>query len=173
MKKFKFFQKPVKGDLTMLDGQLRTSSSYTMYTTGSPGTTGTIGTTGSPGIGMYGTIDAENAIDIPPLYEWDTPQGYNYRRRLYHTNREEYERLRQEYLHQRLGNTNDDRERYFIENSFRGLTRDLNDNRIEKKPTRLSKFLEYIEWKDNKRDILSWLFGSLFVITLLLINVFS
>jgi hypothetical protein len=117
MRQFKFFQKPVKGDLTMLDGQTRASASF------------------------YG--------ELPPLHEWDTPQGHNGRRRLYHTNTAEYERQRQireelraahrtnaltqeEMLrvrHQafeRMRNTNDDMERYFIENGFR----DLNDNRI-------------------------------------------
>ncbi len=88
--------------------------------------------------------------ELPPLHEWDTPQGHNGRRRLYHINPAEYERQRQireelraahrtnaltqeEMLrvrHQafeRMRNTNDDMERYFIENGFR----DLNDNRVE------------------------------------------
>ena len=107
MKPFKFFQKPVKGDLTMFDGQTYITASHNMFTQGSPG----IGST----------------MDIPPLHEWDTPQGHNGRRRLYHTNREEYERQRHQYTFQRLRNTNDDMERYFIENGFR----DLNDNPVE------------------------------------------
>lgn len=117
MRKFKFFQKPVNGDLTMFDGQTQATSSF------------------------YG--------ELPSLHEWDTPQGHNGRRRLYHTNPEEYERQRQireelrtnlrrnnltqeEMLRvrhqafQRMRNTNDDMERYFIENGFR----DFNDNRI-------------------------------------------
>jgi hypothetical protein len=165
MRKFKFFQKPVKGDLTMLDGQTFATG---MCTPGIIGVTGSPGTTGSPGIGMYGTIDAENAIDIPPLHEWDTPQGYNYRRRLYHTNREEYERLRQEYLHQRLGNTNDDRERYFIENSFRGLTRDLNDNRVEPpviKPK--SKISKFTDWCLNNADMILYGVGVFFALSVI------
>ena len=96
MKPFKFFQKPVKSDLTMLDGQIRASASFV-------------------------------PDELPPLHEWDTPQGHNGRRRLYHTNREEYERQRHQYTFQRLRNTNDDMERYFIENGFR----DLNDNPVE------------------------------------------
>ena len=119
MRQFKFFQKSVKGDLTMLDGQTRASASFV-------------------------------PDELPPLHEWDTPQGHSGRRRLYHTNPAEYERLRQireelraahrtnaltqeEMLrvrHQafeRMRNTNDDMERYFIEHGLR----DLNDNRVE------------------------------------------
>jgi hypothetical protein len=110
MKQFKFFQKPVKGDLTMLDGQTRASASF------------------------YG--------EFPPLQDWDTPQGHNTRRRLYHTNPAEYERQRrireelrtrlrvdglttEEIIRyrndawERMRNTNDDMERYF--SGFRAL----------------------------------------------------
>jgi hypothetical protein len=118
MRQFKFFQKPVKSDLTMLDGQTRASASFV-------------------------------PDELPPLHLWDTPQGHNGRRRLYFTDHLEYERQRQiredlrtalrtnaltqeEMLRvraqtfERMRNTNDDMERYFIENGFR----DLNDNRI-------------------------------------------
>ena len=119
MKKFKFFQKPVKNDLTMLDGQTRASASF------------------------HG--------EFPPLREWDTPEAHYGMRRLYHTDPAEYERQRQirEELRaglrtshglteeerrlirntafERMRNTNDDMERYFIENGFR----DLNDNPVE------------------------------------------
>jgi hypothetical protein len=111
MKQFKFFQKPVKGDLTMLDGQTRASASFV-------------------------------PDELPPLTDWDTPQGHNTRRRLYHTNHPEYERQRQiredlraayrtnaltqeEMLRvraqtfERMRNTNDDMERYF--SGFRAL----------------------------------------------------
>jgi hypothetical protein len=119
MRQFKFFQKPVKSDLTMLDGQTRVSASFV-------------------------------PDELPPLHEWDTPQGHNGRRRLYHINPAEYERQRQireelrtsirrnrltqeerriirNQAFQRMRNTNDDMERYFIENGLR----DLNDNRVE------------------------------------------
>jgi hypothetical protein len=119
MRQFKFFQKPVKSDLTMLDGQTRASASFI-------------------------------PDELPPLHEWDTPQGHNGRRRLYFTDHPEYQRQRQiredlraayrtnaltqeEMLRvrhqafQRMRNTNDDMERYFIEHGFR----DLNDNRVE------------------------------------------
>jgi hypothetical protein len=119
MRQFKFFQKPVKSDLTMFDGQTRASASFV-------------------------------PDELPPLHEWDTPQGHNHRRMLYHTNPAEYERQRQiredlrtalrtnaltqeEMLRvraqtfERMRNTNDDMERYFIEHGFR----DLNDNRVE------------------------------------------
>jgi hypothetical protein len=118
MRQFKFFQKPVKSDLTMLDGQTRASASFV-------------------------------PDELPPLHLWDTPQGHNGRRRLYFTDHQEYQRQRQiredlrtalrtnaltqeEMLRvraqtfERMRNTNDDMERYFIENGFR----DLNDNRI-------------------------------------------
>lgn len=118
MRNFKFFQKPVKGDLTMFDGQTRASASFNM-----------------------------NDVELPELTDWDTPEGHNTRRLLYHTNPAEYERQRQiredlraayrtntltqeELLRvrhqafQRMRSTNDDMERYFI-------GRDLNDNRIE------------------------------------------
>ena len=116
MRKFKFFQKPVKGDLTMFDGQTLASASFV-------------------------------PDELPALTDWDTPEGHNNRRRLYHTNPAEYERQRQiredlraayrtnaltqeeliRFRHQtfeRMRNTNDDMERYFI-------GRDLNDNLIE------------------------------------------
>jgi hypothetical protein len=125
MRPFKFFQKPVKGDLTMLDGQTRASASF------------------------YG--------EFPPLRDWDTPEGHNTRRFLYHTNPDEYERQRQirEELRtrlrvdglteeeriryrndafERMRNTNDDMERYFIENGFR----DLNDNPVEQVRSRIN-----------------------------------
>ena len=113
MKQFKFFQKPVKDNLTMFDGQTRASA--------------------------YFLPD-----ELRPLREWDTPEGHNHSRMLYHTNPAEYERQRQiredlrtalrtnaltqeEILRvraqtfERMRNTNDDMERYFI-------GRDLNDN---------------------------------------------
>jgi hypothetical protein len=120
MRKFKFFQKPVNGDLTMFDGQTQSTSSF------------------------YG--------ELPPLHEWDTPQGHNGRRRLYHTNPEEYERQRREREElrwrfrsgnlndedrnrfDRLRSTNDDMERYFIENGFR----DFNDNPVEQVRSRIN-----------------------------------
>ena len=139
MKPFKFFQKPVKGDLTMLDGQTRASASFNM-----------------------------NDVELPTLTDWDTPQGHNTRRRLYYTNHPEYERQRQiredlravyrtneltqeEMLRvrhqafQRMRSTNDDMERYFI-------GRDLNDNRIE--PTLIPKLNWYQRfWKAVLRFI--------------------
>jgi hypothetical protein len=125
MNKFKFFQKPVKGDLTMMDGQTRASASF------------------------HG--------EFPPLQEWDTPQGHNGMRRLYHTNPAQYEMQRQirEELRtrlreggfteeeriryrndafERMRNTNDDMERYFIENGFR----DFNDNPVEQVRSRIN-----------------------------------
>jgi hypothetical protein len=140
MRKFKFFQKPVKGDLTMMDGQTFSSMSFN-----------------------------GGDIELPPLHEWDTPQGHNGRRRLYHTNPEEYERQRREREElrwrfrsgnlndedrnrfDRLRSTNDDMERYFIENGFRGLTRDLNDNPVElpPKPSLYRRFLNEL-MDDNK-----------------------
>lgn len=147
MKPFKFFQKPVKSDLTMLDGQTFLTMSYddNFHITGGVGTP-----------------------ELPPLTDWDTPQGHNTRRRLYHTNHPEYERQRQiredlraayrtnaltqeEILRvrhqafQRMRSTNDDMERYFI-------GRDLNDNRIE--PTLIPKLNWYQRfWKAVLRFI--------------------
>ncbi len=139
MRKFKFFQKEVKSDLTMLPGETRATAS---------------------------------------LLDWDTPQGHNYRRMLYHTNPAEYERQRQmrgelrarirgvgltnedtlRLRHQafeRMRNTNDDMERYFIERGFR----DLNDNRVEppvvKPKSKISKFFE--NYKDEIIMCLLWL----------------
>lgn len=138
MKPFKFFQKPVKGDLTMLDGQTRASASFV-------------------------------PDELPPLHEWDTPQGHNGRRRLYHTNPEEYERQRREREElrwrfrsgnlndedrnrfDRLRSTNDDMERYFIENGFR----DLNDNRVEPPVTKPKlKWYQRFLNEDNKLILL-------------------
>jgi hypothetical protein len=121
MRKFKFFQKPVNGDLTTFDGQTQATSSFV-------------------------------PDELPPLHEWDTPQGHNGRRRLYHTNPEEYERQRREREElrwrfrsgnlndedrnrfDRLRSTNDDMERYFIENGFR----DFNDNPVEQVRNRIN-----------------------------------
>ena len=157
MKNFKFFQKPVKGDLTMLDSQTRASASFV-------------------------------PDELPPLHEWDTPQGHNGRRRLYHTNPEEYERLRQirEELRaglrtahglteeerqnirntafERMRNTNDDMERYFIENGFR----DLNDNRVEPpviKPK--SKISKFIDWCLNNTDMILYGVGVTFALSII------
>jgi hypothetical protein len=113
MKQFKFFQKPVKGDSITVNGQTFITASFL-------------------------------PDELRPLREWDTPEGHNHSRMLYHTNPAEYERQRQiredlrtalrtnaltqeEMLRvrhqafQRMRNTNDDMERYFI-------GRDLNDN---------------------------------------------
>jgi hypothetical protein len=126
MRQFKFFQKPVKSDLTMMDGQTRASASFV-------------------------------PDELPPLHLWDTPQGHNGRRRLYFTDHLEYERQRQirEELRtrlreggfteeeriryrndafERMRNTNDDMERYFIENGFR----DFNDNPVEQVRNRIN-----------------------------------
>jgi hypothetical protein len=155
MRKFKFFQKPVKSDLTMMDGQTRASASF------------------------HG--------ELPPLHEWDTPQGHYGRRRLYHTNPEEYERQRREREElrwrfrsgnlndedrnrfDRLRSTNDDMERYFIENSFRGLTRDLNDNPVEQppKPSLYRRFLNELMDDEKPHKLILGVISILFVITVL------
>jgi hypothetical protein len=149
MRQFKFFQKPVKGDLTTFDGQTFITASFV-------------------------------PDELPPLHEWDTPQGHNGRRRLYFTDHPEYQRQRQvredlrtnlrrnnltqeEILrvrHQafeRMRNTNDDMERYFIEHGFR----DLNDNRINPplvtKPK--SKISKFINWCQKNEDLTIFLIG--------------
>jgi hypothetical protein len=149
MRQFKFFQKPVKGDLTMMDGQTRASASF------------------------HG--------EFPPLQEWDTPQGHYDRRRLYHTNPAEYERQRQiredlrtvyrtneltqeEMLRvrhqafQRMRNTNDDMERYFIENGFRN---NLNDNRTEPLPVTKPKsnISNFIDWGQKYEHLIPIFIG--------------
>jgi hypothetical protein len=160
MKQFKFFQKPVKGDLTMLDGQTRASASFV-------------------------------PDELPPLTDWDTPQGHNHRRMLYHTNPAQYEiqrQIREELrtrlreggfteeeriryrndAYERMRNTNDDMERYFIENSFRGLTRDLNDNRVEPpviKPK--SKISKFIDWCLNNTDMILYGVGVTFALSII------
>lgn len=70
MKPFKFFQKPVKGDLSMLGGEIFHTMSYddNFIITGG---------VGSPTIGH------------------DTPEDHYAMRRLYHINPAEYERQRQ------------------------------------------------------------------------------
>ena len=153
MRKFKFFQKPVKGDLTMMDGQTRASASF------------------------YG--------ELPPLHEWDTPQGHNHRRMLYHTNPAEYERQRQireelraglRTVHslteeerqnirntafERMRNTNDDMERYFIENGFR----DLNDNRVEPPVTKPKR--NFTDWCLNNADMIIYCVGLTFALSVI------
>ena len=65
MKPFKFFQKPDKGDLSMLGGEIFSTMSYddNFHITGG---------VGAPGVG------------------YDTPDDHYARRRLYHTNPEAY-----------------------------------------------------------------------------------
>ena len=175
MKSFKFFQKPVKGDLTMMDGQTYITASHNMFTQGIIGVTGSPGTTGSPG------------INIPEHADWDTPEGHNYRRMLYHINPAEYERQRQiredlrarlrtahvteeerlrirHQAFQRMRNTNDDMERYFIENGFR----DLNDNPVEPpviKPK--SKISKFTDWCLNNADMILYGVGVFFALSVI------
>jgi hypothetical protein len=156
MRKFKFFQKPVNNDLTVLDGQTRASASFVPN-------------------------------ELPPLTDWDTPQGHNHRRMLYHTNPAEYERQRQireelrtsirrnrltqeerriirNQAFQRMRNTNDDMERYFIEHGFR----DLNDNRVEPpviKPK--SKISKFIDWCLNNTDMILYGVGVTFALSII------
>jgi hypothetical protein len=122
--------------------------------------------------------------ELPPLHEWDTPQGHNGRRRLYHINPAEYERQRQireelraahrtnaltqeEMLrvrHQafeRMRNTNDDMERYFIENGFR----DLNDNRVEPPVTKPKH--KFIDWCLNNADMILYGVGVFFALSVI------
>ena len=158
MRQFKFFQKPVKSDLTMLDGQTRASASF------------------------HG--------EFPPLQEWDTPQGHYDRRRLYHTNPAEYERQRQiredlrtayrtnaltqeEMLRvrhqafQRMRNTNDDMERYFIENGFRN---NLNDNRTEPLPVTKPKsnISNFIDWGQKYEHLIPIFIGLSIIATFMI-----
>lgn len=156
MRPFKFFQKPVKSDLTMLDGQTRATASFV-------------------------------PDELPPLHEWDTPQGHNGRRRLYHINPVEYERQRQiredlraglrtahvteeerqnirNTAFERMRNTNDDMERYFIENGFR----DLNDNLVEPpviKPK--SKISKFTDWCLNSADMILYGVGVFFALSVI------
>jgi hypothetical protein len=115
--------------------------------------------------------------ELRPLREWDTPEGHNHSRMLYHTNPAEYERQRQiredlrtalrtnaltqeEMLRvrhqafQRMRNTNDDMERYFIEHGFR----DLNDNRVEPSPVTKPKH-KFIDWCQKNEDLTTFLIG--------------
>jgi hypothetical protein len=158
MKPFKFFQKPVKGDLdTLLIGQTRATASYVMY-------------------------------ELPSLQEWDTPQGHNHMRRLYHIEPAEYERQRQireelrtslrtahslteeerrnirNTAYERMRNTNDDMERYFIEHGFR----DLNDNPVEPpviKPK--SKISKFTDWCYNNQDMIIYGAGLTFALSVI------
>ena len=146
MRKFKFFQKPVKGDSFTVSGQTFITASFV-------------------------------PDELPPLTDWDTPQGHNHRRMLYHTNPAEYERQRQireelrtsirrnrltqeerriirNQAFQRMRNTNDDMERYFIEHGFR----DLNDNRVEPSPVTKPKH-KFIDWCQKNEDLTTFLIG--------------
>lgn len=123
MRKFKFFQKEVKGDLTMLPGETRATAS---------------------------------------IRDWDTPEGHYNRRALYHQSEiqvvpgritglteEEILRLRHQSF-ERMRNTNDDMERFFI-------GRDLNDQSMYKvvkdKPKSLYKKL--IDWYQNNTETIT------------------
>jgi hypothetical protein len=158
MRPFKFFQKPVKSELTMMDGQTFSSMSFN-----------------------------GGDIELPPLQDWDIPQGHYDRRRQYHTNPAEYERQRQiredlrtnlrrnnltqeEILrvrHQafeRMRNTNDDMERYFIEHGFR----DLNDNPIEPPVTKPKpKISKFIDWCLNNTDMIIFGVGVTFALSII------
>ena len=161
MRKFKFFQKPVKSDLTMFDGQTRASASFV-------------------------------PDELRPLRDWDTPEANYGMRRLYHTNPAQYEiqrQIREELrtrlreggfteeeriryrndAYERMRNANDDMERYFIENSFRGLTRDLNDNPVEQppKPSLYRRFLNELMDDEKPHKLILGVLSILFVITVL------
>ena len=152
----------MKSDLTMLDGQIRARASFV-------------------------------PDELPPLQDWDTPQGHNHRRMLYHTNPTQYEIQRQirEELRtrlreggfteeeriryrndafERMRNTNDDMERYFIEHGFR----DLNDNRVEPSP-KLKWYQRFLNelMDDNKPHKLILLVMSILVIITLMVRYFS
>jgi hypothetical protein len=160
MKQFKFFQKPVKDNLTMFDGQTRASASFV-------------------------------PDELRPLRDWDTPEANYGMRRLYHTNPAQYEiqrQIREELrtrlreggfteeeriryrndAYERMRNANDDMERYFIENSFRGLTRDFNDNRVElpPKPSLYRRFLNELMDDNKPHKLILSVLSILFVITL-------
>ena len=154
MRQFKFFQKPVKSDLTMFDGQTRASASFV-------------------------------PDELPPLHLWDTPQGHNGRRRLYFTDHLEYQRQRQiredlraglrtahglteeerrnirNTAFERMRNTNDDMERYFIENGFR----DLNDNRVEPPVTKTKR--KFTDWCLNNTDMILYGVGVTFALSII------
>ena len=162
MRQFKFFQKPVKSDLTMFDGQTRASASFV-------------------------------PDELRPLRDWDTPEANYGMRRLYHTNPAQYEiqrQIREELrtrlreggfteeeriryrndAYERMRNANDDMERYFIENGFRGLTRDLNDNPVElpPKPSLYRRFLNELMDDNKPHKLILLVMFILFGITVLL-----
>jgi hypothetical protein len=153
MKQFKFFQKPVKDNLTMFDGQTRASASFV-------------------------------PDELRPLREWDTPEGHNHSRMLYHTNPAQYEiqrQIREELrtrlreggfteeeriryrndAYERMRNTNDDMERYF--SGFRSL----NDNPIEPtpKPSLYRRFLNELMDDNKPHKLILGVLSILFVIT--------
>mgnify|MGYP007065954298 CR=1 FL=1 len=144
----------MKGDLIMLDGQTRATASFV-------------------------------PDELPPLQDWDTPQGHNHRRMLYHINPAEYERQRQireelraglrtahslteeerqnirNTAYERMRNTNDDMERYFIENGFR----DLNDNRVEPPVTKSKR--KFTDWCLNNADMILYGVGVFFALSVI------
>jgi len=153
MRQFKFFQKPVKSDLTMLDGQTRASASF------------------------HGEFPPLQEWDTPQghydrrrLYHTN-PAEYERQRQIredlrtaYRTNaltQEEMLRVRHQAF-QRMRNTNDDMERYF--SGFR----DLNDNRIEPtpKPSLYRRFLNELMDDNKPHKLILGMLSILFVITL-------
>ena len=152
MKQFKFFQKPVKDNLTMFDGQTRATASFV-------------------------------PDELRPLRDWDTPEGHNHSRMLYHTNPAQYEierQIREELrtrlreggfteeeriryrndAYERMRNTNDDMERYFIGS-------DLNDNPVEPtpKPSLYRRFLNELMDDNKPHKLILGVLSILFVIT--------
>jgi len=102
-----------------------------------------------------GTVDDSQMLNesthITASFNDDTPEGHMVRRRLYHTDINQYDRLR---------HPNNEMERYFIERGFRNNLReqrDLNDNPIRLfQTTSVTKVKEtfWTKFKDVMRE--SW-----------------
>jgi hypothetical protein len=94
MKPFKFFQKEVKGTLDLYEGETRATASLND--------------------GQRFVQEVINYHHPRTDINADTPDGYVYRRHLYHTNRDLYDRLR---------HPNNEMEQYFHERGFRETPR--------------------------------------------------
>jgi hypothetical protein len=77
--------------------------------------------------GTLNTIEGENYATAS--FNDDTPEGHMGRRRLYHTNQEEYSRLRQ---------SNNEMELYFYERGFRNVDINFDEQRQEELTRRIN-----------------------------------
>ena len=86
--------------------------------------------------GTLNSIEGENYSTAS--FNDDTPEGHMGRRRLYHTNQEEYNRLRHPNDPERFHQSNNEMELYFYERGFRNVDINFNEQQQEELTRRIN-----------------------------------